>query len=155
MCIALLFLQNFLEIDDNLVKLASFGAAGISVLAIFITGVIIYRLPNNVSKEKTGMLKYYLVACLIFALLTAASGILNALFNKAETEAKEAEKAEVVRQYEQEARKWVEYRGEVDTRIANMQQALQAPAVNTGALAKELKELRGATGRIQPRPLPQ
>ncbi len=151
--ILLMFLSIF-EIDDNLVKLASLGATGVSVLAIFVTGVIIYRLPNNVSKEKSGLLKYYLVTCLIFAVLSGASGVLNAMFNKSETDLKAEEKAAVVKQYQEESQKWVDYRGVVEARLTKMQQAIQGPTVNKAALANELKELSGTTRKIGTRPLP-
>ncbi len=65
-------------IDDNLVKLASLGAAGISILAIFITGTIIMQLPNNVTKEKIGILKFFIKSCFVFVILSTGSGIANA-----------------------------------------------------------------------------
>ena len=91
-----------MDINDNLVKLASIGTAGISILAVFITGVIIYRLPNDVSREKTGILKFFIISCFFFVILSTGTGIANAIFNQQKINEKEQTLNNVTQNYETE-----------------------------------------------------
>jgi len=67
---------------DFLVKLASFGTAGVCILAIFFIGSAIIKLPNDSPLWKPQLMKRFISACIIIAGITAASGGLNAFFNK-------------------------------------------------------------------------
>jgi hypothetical protein len=71
--------MNNLEL---LVKLSSLGAAGISVLAVFITGNKIFNLPNDVSKTKVLVLKWYMTMCITMTIICGVSGVANAYFNQ-------------------------------------------------------------------------
>ena len=67
---------------DFLVKLASFGTAGVCILAIFFIGSAILKLPNDSPSWKAQLMKRFITACIIIAGITAFSGGLNAYFNK-------------------------------------------------------------------------
>lgn len=67
---------------DFLVKLASFGTAGVCVLAIFFIGSAIIKLPNDSPTWKPQLMKRFISACIIIAGITALSGGLNAYFNR-------------------------------------------------------------------------
>jgi hypothetical protein len=71
--------MNNLEL---LVKLASLGAAGISILAVFITGNKIFNLPNDVSTTKVLVLKWYMAMCITMTIICGVSGAANAYFNQ-------------------------------------------------------------------------
>lgn len=67
---------------DFLVKLASFGTAGVCILAIFFIGSAILKLPNDSPSWKAQLMKRFITACIIIAGITAFSGGLNAYFNR-------------------------------------------------------------------------
>jgi apolipoprotein N-acyltransferase len=140
-------------VDDNLVKLASFGTAGISILAVFITGVIIYKLPNDVSKEKTGILKFFIVSCFVFVVLGTGSGIANALFNKSVIDEKEEKINEVSTKYENERKSWLNYQTDVTKKITNIENQLRQPGVNKELLLNDLKLLNTKTREMKFAPI--
>ena len=74
-------MENF-ENLDILVKLASFGAAGISILAVFIIGMKIFNLPNDTSTIKASVLKFYMSTCIFMTVICGVSGVANAYFNQ-------------------------------------------------------------------------
>jgi hypothetical protein len=85
---------------EVLVKLASIGTAGVCVLSVFLIGFTIFKLPNDTPEWKPELLKKFINACIIIALITAVSGSLNAYFNI--NKVAEADKAtsEMVVEYE-------------------------------------------------------
>lgn len=140
-------------VDDNLVKLASFGTAGISILAVFITGVIIYRLPNNVSKEKIGILKFFIISCFIFVILSTGTGIANAVFNQQKIEKKEEKIVEVTEQYENERASWLRYKADVTQEFNRLENQLNQPGINKELLRSNIKELSSRTMNMQFKPV--
>ena len=58
---------------DLLVKLASFGTAGVYIIAIFIIGYSIFKLPNDVPSWKPEPMKKFINASIIIDLITAVS----------------------------------------------------------------------------------
>jgi len=140
-------------IDDNLVKLASFGTAGISILAVFMTGIIIYKLPNDVSKEKTGMLKFFIVSCFVFVLLSTGTGIANALFNKSVIDEKEEKVEEVTEKYETERKNWLKYKDDITIQVTNIENRLRQPTINKNLLLNDIKTLSIKTNEMKFSPL--
>ena len=67
---------------DLLVKLASFGTAGVCILAIFIIGYSIFKLPNDAPAWKPDLMKKFINASILIAVITTVSGGLNAYFNQ-------------------------------------------------------------------------
>jgi hypothetical protein len=142
-----------MAIDDNLVKLASFGTAGISILAVFMTGIIIYKLPNDVSKEKTGMLKFFIVSCFVFVLLSTGTGIANALFNKSVIDEKEEKVEEVTEKYETERKNWLKYKDDITIQVTNIENRLRQPTINKNLLLDDIKTLSIKTNEMKFSPL--
>jgi hypothetical protein len=142
-----------MAIDDNLVKLASFGTAGISILAVFMTGIIIYKLPNDVSKEKTGMLKFFIVSCFVFVLLSTGTGIANALFNKSVIDEKEEKVEEVTEKYETERKNWLKYKDDITIQVTNIENRLRQPTINKNLLLNDIKILSIKTNEMKFSPL--
>jgi hypothetical protein len=142
-----------MAIDDNLVKLASFGTAGISILAVFMTGIIIYKLPNDVSKEKTGMLKFFIVSCFVFVLLSTGTGIANALFNKSVIDEKEEKVEEVTEKYETERKNWLKYKDDITIQVTNIENRLRQPTINRNLLLNDIKTLSIKTNEMKFSPL--
>lgn len=66
---------------ESLVELASFGTAGVSVLAIFLIGRSILKLPNDSPIWKVDLMKRYQNVCIIIAIICSLSGGANAYFN--------------------------------------------------------------------------
>jgi hypothetical protein len=88
---------------DALVRLASLGTSGVCVLAVFLMGVIIWKLPNNTPPWKAALMKNYLYICLAIAIVSALSGGANAYFNRekvllAQLQAQQAEETVVKHQ---------------------------------------------------------
>lgn len=67
---------------DLIVRLASLGTAGISILGIFYTGIIVKSLPNDVSSGKLTAVRMYKNMCIVIAIICAISGGLNAYYNQ-------------------------------------------------------------------------
>ena len=137
-----------MEIDDNLVKLASFGTAGISILAVFITGVIIYKLPNDVSKQKSSLLKFFIVSCFVFVILSTGTGVLNAMFNKEKIVEKEQVISKADSLYNNEKTKWLGFRDEIDTKLNSLQSELNKPTINKTELNESILKLGEQTKKM-------
>ena len=71
-----------IAILDQLVRLASFGTAGVCILAIFYIGYIILKLGPQPSVTHVKLVKQYMMACIIIAVISATSGVLNAYWNQ-------------------------------------------------------------------------
>lgn len=142
-----------MDINDNLVKLASIGTAGISILAVFITGVIIYRLPNDVSEEKTGILKFFIISCFIFVILSTGTGIANAIFNQEKINEKEKTITDVTKQYETEKNNWLQYRSEVTNELTKIENQLNKPGVSKDSISSRLKLLNIKTSNMNISPV--
>ena len=88
---------------ELLVKLASVGTAGICILGIFYTGIIVKSLPNNVSPTKLTAVRMYKNMCIVIAIICSVSGGLNAYFNMGKIKDAKKNAAEIENQYTQQA----------------------------------------------------
>jgi Zn-dependent protease with chaperone function len=93
---------------EVLVKLASIGTAGVCVLSVFLIGFTIFKLPNDTPEWKPVLLKKFINACIIIALITAVSGSLNAYFNINRVAEADKATAEMVGEYEKLATDFTE-----------------------------------------------
>jgi formate hydrogenlyase subunit 3/multisubunit Na+/H+ antiporter MnhD subunit len=66
---------------ETLVKLASLGASGVCIFAIFWVGWLILQLPSDASTERHKSLRFFIVACVIIAVISGVTGLVNAKFN--------------------------------------------------------------------------
>jgi hypothetical protein len=67
---------------DTLIKLASLGTSGICIFAIFWIGYLISRLAAPVDPGLVATYRFYMITCLLIAVISATSGGLNAYFNR-------------------------------------------------------------------------
>jgi hypothetical protein len=117
------------------------------------TGIIIYKLPNDVSKEKTGMLKFFIVSCFVFVLLSTGTGIANALFNKSVIDEKEEKVEEVTEKYETERKNWLKYKDDITIQVTNIENRLRQPTINKNLLLDDIKTLSIKTNEMKFSPL--
>ena len=65
---------------DTLVKLASLGASGVCIFAIFWIGWLILRLPAEATPERHQTLRMFMIFVVIIALISGVTGLVNAKF---------------------------------------------------------------------------
>ena len=68
------------ELLDTLVRLASLGASGISIFAIFWIGWLLLRLPSDADRERHKTLRFFMLVCLGIALISGGTGLANVMF---------------------------------------------------------------------------
>lgn len=66
---------------DTLVKLASLGASGICIFAIFWIGWLLRKPQEHADVQHHKSLRYYMGTSVIIAIISASSGIANAMIN--------------------------------------------------------------------------
>jgi hypothetical protein len=66
---------------DTLVKLASLGAGGVCVLAIFWVGWLVSRMQPNASAQQHRTVRLFMGMTIVIAIIAFASGLANAWFN--------------------------------------------------------------------------
>lgn len=144
---------------DFLVKLASFGTAGVCILAIFFIGSAILKLPNDSPSWKAQLMKRFITACIIIAGITAFSGGLNAYFNRGKiveadkkAEVSSNETVVVANEYEKLSAQYNELSNKVASLldIIGKNQNNNSPAVDA-ATNKVLEEIKVEN----PKPLDQ
>ena len=144
---------------DFLVKLASFGTAGVCILAIFFIGSAILKLPNDSPSWKAQLMKRFITACIIIAGITAFSGGLNAYFNRGKiieadkkAEVSSTETDIVASEYEKLSTQYTELSNKVESllTIIGKTQNKNSPAVDA-ATNKVLEEIKVEN----PKPLDQ
>ena len=74
---------------DTLVRLASLGASGVCIFAIFWIGWIIYRLPRDAGPERYRSLRMFMLTTLGIAVISGITGVMNAAWNQGEIAALE------------------------------------------------------------------
>lgn len=144
---------------DLLVKLASFGTAGVCVLAIFLIGNAILRLPNDAPKWKPDLMKKFINACILIAVITTISGGLTAYFNQgkiqvADEKAKEADKGTtiVATEYESLMKQYNYLAAKVDT-MQNLANAAKQDNLSDSPQEKVASEVLTNVQIIQPKPI--
>jgi len=132
---------------DFLVKLASFGTAGVCILAIFFIGSAIIKLPNNSPPWKPQLMKRFISACILIAGITAVSGGLNAFFNrgKAVEASKKAESSlgetkVVAEEYEKLSAQYTELSQKVTTLIDHIEQTKNSDSPRAEAVTTKMAE---------------
>lgn len=84
------------EFLDTAVKLATAGMSGVCVFMALVSGMMIWKLPNNASPEKFKTVRQFMWTCVLLAVIAGTSGAANAHFSRekivaAKEEAKTAE----------------------------------------------------------------
>jgi hypothetical protein len=143
---------------DFLVKLASFGTAGVCILAIFFIGSAIIKLPNDSPSWKPQLMKRFISACIIIAGITAVSGGLNAYFNRGKiveadrkTETSLGETQVVANEYENLRIQYADLSMKVTSLIEQLERARnsESPPVNEAQTNMIMEEIKAS----EPKPL--
>ena len=121
-----------MENIELLVKLASFGTAGVSVLAIFYIGYCIQKLPNSAPDWKPALMKKYMNMCIIIAIICTVSGGLNAYFNRGKIVAAEDAKSKLEAGYEEQSQNVESAKRAVTASFNSLREALRSQHVARG-----------------------
>ena len=71
---------------ETLVKLASLGASGISIFAIFWIGWLISRTPSDAGAERHRTMRLFMAMCVAIAIIAGITGYLSAQFKSGTVE---------------------------------------------------------------------
>jgi flagellar biosynthesis GTPase FlhF len=152
---------------EMLVKLASFGTAGVCILAVFIVGKYILALPADSPSWKVKLMRRYQNMCIIIAVISMVAGGVNAYFNgakiqKAQNEAdtainkadSTAASAQLIKdEYQIERQKTEAFKADMTRRLDLIQsQIMQNPSVPQEAKSN-LNTLKVQTREFRMRPV--
>ena len=141
--------MNSLEL---LVKFASFGTAGVSVLAIFYIGLGIQKLPNNAPPWKPALMKKYMNMCIVIALICTLSGGVNAYFNRNKIVAANEQVASMGAQYKEQIQKVESEKSEISADLSSLRALLQQGPTLTPAVSAKLDSAEVKVNRLQLKP---
>lgn len=99
-------------------KLASLGASGVCVLAIFWVGLLISKLPDTAGREKHKTMRLYMGMTIAIAVIAFVSGLANAWFNATAIAKVEKEKGDAEAATAQVAANFDNYKAETEETIA-------------------------------------
>jgi cell division protein FtsL len=114
-------MDNETNVLEVLVKLASLGAAGIGIVGIFYTAIIVRGLPNDVTPAKLASVKLLTKLCIITVIVCGISGVCNSYFSMKKIQDAKNQTTEITKQYNSE--------------LNNLQ-------ISKAAINKDLTELR-------------
>ncbi|UCG62806.1 MAG: hypothetical protein JSV52_05850 [Candidatus Zixiibacteriota bacterium] len=134
---------------DFLVKLASFGTAGVSVLAIFYIGFNIARLPNDAPEWKSKLMSKFISACVVIAITCAISGGVNAYFNRGKIVKAETRTKQVEAGYQKQLSKVMSERDAVKASLVSLRAALTQNQMLNPTVSKALDSTEVRVNRIQ------
>lgn len=135
---------------DTLVKLASLGASGVCIFAIFWIGWIIYRLPSDAGSERYKSLRMFMLTTLGIAVISGVTGVTNAAWNQGEIAKLESAMASQAAEIGelQEMRDTVT--GMVSTLdLVLVQKELAAAAEQSAELEGQVEILKGALSNVK------
>ena len=126
-----------MESLELLVKLASFGTAGVCVLAVFIVGKYTLALPKDSPSWKVSLMRRYQNMCIIVAIISLFAGGITAYFNQnkintANQQAVEANQSviNIQDQYKKEEQKVDSFKVSFTSQLQHLQtQILLSPGV--------------------------
>ncbi len=116
---------------ELLVKLASFGTAGVCLLAVFLVGKSILGLPKETPSWKVRLMRRYLNFCIIMAIISALSGAANAYFNQNKIRVAEQRFNVLRNNYEAERSRQMADNKEMENNLVSLRGLLQKQKVAT------------------------
>lgn len=122
------------ELLDTLVRLASLGASGISIFAIFWIGWLLLRLPSDADRERHKTLRFFMLVCFGIALISGGTGLANVMF-----------KADKISKLNL---KITENREEID-RYKNLRSTARGTVNGLEAIVKSKKLAAAASGSVE------
>ena len=137
---------------ELLVKLASFGAAGISILAIFIIGTRIFNLPNDTSPVKASVLKFFMTTCIFMTTVCGVSGIANAYFNRNKIEQANENFEKLGIAYKNEVKMVEEEKKEIETTLVDLKRQLRNVSNLPTEVTTTINKAETGVKQIQMRP---
>lgn len=145
-CFALLAqASSYTDVLGTLVKLASFGATGVCILAVFWVGILIQKIPADASPDQHKTVRSYMLMTCAIAGIAFASGLANAWFNRATVNQYLTEKTAAenqiteIRSRVSESKKGLETLNSEIQRIQQSSDPMTTPASVTESIG-ELKE---------------
>ena len=137
---------------ELMVKLASFGTAVVSVLAIFYIGYCIQKLPNDSPAWKPALMKRYMNMCIVIALICTLSGGVNAYFNRNKIVAANEQTARISTKYNEQVRKIESEKQEISAELSSLRAVLQQTHTFTPAISVKLDSATVKVSRLQIQP---
>jgi hypothetical protein len=132
---------------DTLVKLASLGASGVCIFAIFWIGWLVLHLPAGKDPERHKTLRWFMFVAVVIAVISGASGFANAKFNADEISQLEKANTELQSQfdeYKEATSQTIARHGEAEIKTKDAANALAAVLKS-----KEAYNLRHPSDEIQ------
>lgn len=120
---------------DTLVKLASLGASGICIFAIFWIGWLIQNQPPTKDPERHRTLRLFMITTVVIASISAVSGIANALINSGKIAELKAENKSATERLTQEKEQTAQELSVAKASIADYRQREAEVNKLTGALS--------------------
>lgn len=152
---------------EMLVKLASFGTAGVCVLFVFYCGYGVLKLPNDTPEWKVKLMNRYIFACVIVAAICTVSGGVNAYFNRNRIVSAENNYDNLVTEYRKEQASVQGQKQELTRELNMLQAKLQGRVVDVNTIRPafdtllhrvdglQMRPVEEVTSRIEERPIPQ
>jgi hypothetical protein len=137
---------------DLLVKLASFGTAGVCVLAIFLVGKSILGLPDNSPPWRVSLLHKYQYFCVLMATVSAVSGVANAYFNQQKIVTAQDNVSKLAGLYKTESKGWRANKEELEANINSINTSI-ARSNASPEVRESVSKLKASIGRIRIRPV--
>lgn len=135
------------------VKLASFGTAGVCIGTIFYVGYTIQVLKPNTPPWKVKLIKQYMVTCIIIAIVSAASGGVNAYFNHHKTQLAKNEYTDLKNDYLAEQERILVQNNNFTSDIEALQAQLQNQNIKLIDIQPALSVLKNGISDLNMRPL--
>ena len=131
-------MENETNVLELLVKLASLGAAGIGIVGIFYTAVIVKGLPNDVTERRILSIKLLTRLCIITVIVCGISGVLNSYFNLKKIQVAKNQLSEVTKQYDSELNNLQKSKAEINNEINELRTKLSTSAATPQEIASAL-----------------
>lgn len=130
---------------DTLVKLASLGASGISIFAIFWIGWLISRTPADAGAERHRTMRLFMAMCLAIAIVSGITSYLNVRLDSQTVDELQAKLATSDKAVQQCKELRASARGTLDTleRVLHSKE-LAAAESGSGELQRDVETLKGA-----------
>ena len=137
---------------DTLVKLASLGTAGICVVIIVATGLLIYKLPKGTADNKISLINTYIKANVIIAIICAISGVTNAYFNHGKIVEAQSETAALQDSITKQINIWENEKSTLENSINSIKSSVQNQPNISPATKNELNALQLKVNKITFKP---
>ena len=137
---------------ELLVKLASFGTAGVCVLAIFLIGTSLVRLGNDTPEWKAKLMGKFMNTCIIIAIICTISGSANAYFNQNKIARAREDFTEVLNKYEEEVEQLEGKKKQLNEEIQSLQRSLERSSSTDPEVKEQVKSLKSRVDQLQMTP---